>query len=110
MVVKSDGEHVCDERCYNARGRTCSCICGGKNHGMGLNNALRNEGMTNEEADSINESREAEDLVEHDDPEYCEECGSALDSDGLCPECDFQDDDESDPDSSLSDESGAIDE
>jgi hypothetical protein len=25
--------HVCDARCMNARGRTCECSCGGKNHG-----------------------------------------------------------------------------
>lgn len=29
--------HQCDDRCYNATGRTmkCECACGGKNHGRG---------------------------------------------------------------------------
>jgi hypothetical protein len=27
--------HVCDARCMNARGRSCECSCGGKNHGAG---------------------------------------------------------------------------
>lgn len=33
----------CDAKCYNAR-RTpdCDCICGGKNHGAGLDKALDN--------------------------------------------------------------------
>ena len=26
-------ESVCDDRCTNARGPHCSCMCGGKNHG-----------------------------------------------------------------------------
>lgn len=30
-------EHVkCDARCTNARGHSCECSCGGKNHGSGL--------------------------------------------------------------------------
>ena len=24
----------CDARCMNAKGRTCECSCGGKNHGL----------------------------------------------------------------------------
>ena len=27
--------HKCDARCLNARGRSCECSCGGKNHGAG---------------------------------------------------------------------------
>lgn len=27
--------HICDSRCMNARGRSCECSCGGKNHGAG---------------------------------------------------------------------------
>lgn len=30
----------CDARCYNARGKKCTCICGGRNHGVGLNQAI----------------------------------------------------------------------
>lgn len=32
----------CDARCYNATEPNCVCICGGKNHGAGLNKALDN--------------------------------------------------------------------
>jgi len=28
-------EHKCDARCTNARGHSCECSCGGKNHGQG---------------------------------------------------------------------------
>jgi hypothetical protein len=32
----------CDARCYNAKGPDCDCICGGKNHGRGLERAIEN--------------------------------------------------------------------
>ena len=32
----------CDARCYNAKGTVCKCICGGINHGCGLNIAHGN--------------------------------------------------------------------
>lgn len=32
----------CDTTCYNATGRECSCVCGGTNHGIGLDAALYN--------------------------------------------------------------------
>lgn len=32
----------CDARCYNAAGDNCQCVCGGTNHGKGLNTALAN--------------------------------------------------------------------
>lgn len=32
----------CDARCYNAVGDVCDCICGGKNHGAGLERAMDN--------------------------------------------------------------------
>ena len=32
----------CDARCYNAKGGTCDCICGGVNHGAGVNQAMAN--------------------------------------------------------------------
>lgn len=43
-VRKRDGTVVgrCDARCYNARGGNCSCICGGANHGAGLDRAMDN--------------------------------------------------------------------
>lgn len=30
----------CDARCYTAHGPDCQCICGSKNHGKGLQDAL----------------------------------------------------------------------
>lgn len=40
----SDGKkrRRCDARCYGAKGQKCSCICGGANHGVGLQKALDN--------------------------------------------------------------------
>jgi len=32
----------CGARCYNAKGDRCRCICGGRNHAVGLKNALEN--------------------------------------------------------------------
>lgn len=42
-VYTSDGcVRRCDARCYNAESSTCDCICGGANHGKGLNQAAEN--------------------------------------------------------------------
>lgn len=56
-VYKGDGRCVgrCDAKCYDARHNDCHCICGGKNHGKGVEaagvnvrawvqNALREDG------------------------------------------------------------------
>jgi len=32
----------CDAKCYNARHPRCVCICGGRNHGVGLRQAAIN--------------------------------------------------------------------
>jgi hypothetical protein len=32
----------CDARCYNATKGKCNCICGGRNHGSGIEQALDN--------------------------------------------------------------------
>lgn len=32
----------CNAGCYNAHGDVCHCICGGINHGVGLEKALEN--------------------------------------------------------------------
>jgi len=32
----------CDAKCYNAKGPKCTCVCGGRNHGVGINNAIHN--------------------------------------------------------------------
>ena len=38
----SSGTRRCDARCYNGKGHRCKCICGGKNHGAGLQTAAEN--------------------------------------------------------------------
>lgn len=30
----------CTAQCYNATGKKCRCICGGRNHGVGLGEAI----------------------------------------------------------------------
>lgn len=35
-------EGRCDARCYNAKHPECTCICGGRNHGVGIEKALEN--------------------------------------------------------------------
>jgi hypothetical protein len=32
----------CDAKCYDAHEEVCDCICGGKNHGAGIEQALGN--------------------------------------------------------------------
>lgn len=32
----------CNATCYNAKTPTCNCICGGRNHGVGLQQAVAN--------------------------------------------------------------------
>lgn len=32
----------CNATCYNAKGKTCRCICGGRNHGVGPGQAKFN--------------------------------------------------------------------
>ncbi len=39
----SDGcEGRCDAKCYEATSPVCTCICGGMNHGAGLQKAVEN--------------------------------------------------------------------
>ena len=35
LVATTRAEVRCDARCLGARGHTCDCSCGGKNHGAG---------------------------------------------------------------------------
>lgn len=44
MEVKNSSGVVnrCDAKCYNAEHPDCDCICGGRNHGAGLQKALGN--------------------------------------------------------------------
>ncbi len=41
MIILSFGTHQCGARCYDAKSspEKCICICGGKNHGVGLSKA-----------------------------------------------------------------------
>jgi hypothetical protein len=32
----------CDAKCYEAREPACHCVCGGRNHGAGLQQAIEN--------------------------------------------------------------------
>jgi hypothetical protein len=32
----------CDAKCYDAKGGACHCCCGGKNHGVGVKQAVEN--------------------------------------------------------------------
>lgn len=42
LVKYSSGKsRRCDARCYNAKNRKCTCVCGGANHGVGLQAAIR---------------------------------------------------------------------
>ena len=43
-VYDGDGRCVgrCDAKCYNAEEPECQCVCGGRNHGKGLQQALDN--------------------------------------------------------------------
>lgn len=35
-------EGRCDAKCHNATNPECDCICGGMNHGVGVQQAIRN--------------------------------------------------------------------
>ena len=35
-------EGRCDSKCYDAEWDECTCICGGKNHGAGIEQAMDN--------------------------------------------------------------------
>lgn len=54
LSVENDDGTVgrCDATCYLAKGKTCTCICGGLNHGVGEEQALANgEDIDAEELD-----------------------------------------------------------
>ena len=58
-VHNSDGcVGRCDARCYNATHPHCDCICGGKNHGVGPQQAeLNTREMTEELTKKIREQK-----------------------------------------------------
>lgn len=41
LIRQKIGRRTCNNRCYNAEGTKCQCICDGKNHGLGLYKAIR---------------------------------------------------------------------
>lgn len=44
IIVKKSGGRIvgrCDASCYNATAPDCDCVCGGKNHGVGLEKAAQ---------------------------------------------------------------------
>jgi len=52
LIYQHNGQHCtgkCDSNCYNATGPICDCICGGKNHGVGLEQAKENTRLYAEE-------------------------------------------------------------
>lgn len=44
IFVRRDGKLVskCDSRCYQAKQPDCDCVCGGANHGKGLEQSIIN--------------------------------------------------------------------
>lgn len=44
LAMNSEGDVVgrCDAKCYEAQSAECDCICGGRNHGAGLEKAREN--------------------------------------------------------------------
>lgn len=42
ITDRSGRRQRCHAECYNARGNHCTCICGGTNHGVGLQQAIHN--------------------------------------------------------------------
>ena len=51
MIILQMGKRRCDESCYDAKHVNCHCICGGANHGLGLQHALDH---AQEVADKVN--------------------------------------------------------
>ena len=43
LTKKTSGRRrSCNARCYGAKGKTCTCLCGSLNHGVGLLQATQN--------------------------------------------------------------------
>lgn len=63
-VYTSDGcVGRCDAKCYLAKHPRCRCVCGGANHGVGLNRAIAN---TTERAEQwLDQYAKAEELDQY---------------------------------------------
>jgi hypothetical protein len=67
-VYKSSGDGGtvcvgrCDAKCYNAKEPGCTCVCGGRNHGAGLEKATDNtREMAEEWLERYSRERQLED-------------------------------------------------
>lgn len=62
ILKKADGSLLgrCDAKCHNAKGSKCTCICGGMNHGVELNQAIDN---TREHKDVLMDAQEAGEFI-----------------------------------------------
>lgn len=62
IARKPDGSALgrCDAKCYTAKGLKCTCICGGINHGVGLNQAIHN---IHEHRDLLMDAQEAGEFI-----------------------------------------------
>ena len=56
MTLMNSGNRRCDARCYGAKGDECNCVCGGENHGIGLELAVKNTKERGEEMAKIFEA------------------------------------------------------
>lgn len=59
MKVLVKGDRACDQRCYDARRLGCSCVCGGANHGLGLEHATERHAATADDAGDARAALEA---------------------------------------------------
>lgn len=59
---KSDGTIIgrCDAKCHDAKGPKCTCICGGMNHGVGINKVIDN---THEHSHLLMDAQEAGEFI-----------------------------------------------
>lgn len=45
LITVGNSEEIvgrCDAKCYNAKHEKCTCVCSGRNHGVGLARAIAN--------------------------------------------------------------------
>ena len=60
IIIRKNKDGVitgrCDARCYNAKGKKCKCVCGGFNHGMGLNSAIIITSTLFKDIENLNEA------------------------------------------------------
>jgi hypothetical protein len=64
-VYDSDGcRGRCDARCYEAKDDKCDCICGGRNHGAGRNQAIENtQELAEQWIDDYNQKHHGEEFT-----------------------------------------------